>query len=226
MRRADPVRRRPRGSASGSSTSRATATLRVLTARDGERLHRRRAAARRRTAAPSSSATTRICDYMDAVVTPGFERAFFACVLEQLADDGVTDARPARPARRVADAARAARSGRRRRLHRRRARRRRSRRAVDAAGDVGRLPRHALEEGPPRDAPQDAPPRHAGGDVAAARHHERRRGRRRCSTTLFHLMRISNHHKEEFLDRPGMEDVLPRDDAARWPTKACCASTS
>ena len=23
--------------------------------------------------------------------------------------------------------------------------------------------------------------------------------------TLFHLMRISSHHKEEFLDRPGME---------------------
>jgi CelD/BcsL family acetyltransferase involved in cellulose biosynthesis len=35
--------------------------------------------------------------------------------------------------------------------------------------------------------------------------------------TLFHLMRISNHHKEEFLDRPGMQeffrDMTPHGDA-------------
>ena len=33
--------------------------------------------------------------------------------------------------------------------------------------------------------------------------------------TLFHLMRISNHHKEEFLDRPGMMDFF-REMTARY----------
>ena len=39
----------------------------------------------------------------------------------------------------------------------------------------------------------------------AARHDGGRQKRRELLDTLFHLMRISSHHKEEFLDRPGME---------------------
>jgi hypothetical protein len=66
-------------------------TLRVLTARDGERLIG---------VAPLIADGDRvefvghysICDYMDVAVTPGFERAFFTSIFAQLCDDGVRGA--------------------------------------------------------------------------------------------------------------------------------------
>ncbi|MFI5178547.1 MAG: GNAT family N-acetyltransferase [Vicinamibacterales bacterium] len=177
-------------------------TLRLLTARDGERLIG---------VAPFICDGDRaefvghysICDYMDAVVTPGFERAFFASILGRLAGEGVRtiDLRGLRASSPTLDAVTE---------------------AAPAAGFAAA-----------REDEAHSPSVHLPGTwddylntLSKKDRHELRRKLRRLDSaggdvvlkvvteaaeaatgldTLFHLMRISSHHKEEFLDRPGME---------------------
>ncbi len=176
--------------------------VRVLTARDGERLIG---------VAPLLCEGDRaefvghysICDYMDAVVTPGFEAQFFASILGKLAADGAktVDLRglratsPALSA--IADAAPAAGYT--------------VAREDEALSPAVELPgtwdeylnllskkdRHELRRKLRR---LDS----AGGDVVLKVVTEPAEAATELDT-LFHLMRISSHHKEEFLDRPGME---------------------
>jgi CelD/BcsL family acetyltransferase involved in cellulose biosynthesis len=179
--------------------------VRIITARDGERLIG---------VAPMLVSGARaefvgnysICDYMDIVVTPGFETAFYPLVLADLAGAGVTeiDLRGLLPSSAtlagITDAA-------------------------PAAGYTATREDEAL-------APAvDLPPSWDGylNTLSKKDRHELRRKMRRLESgggnvemriitdaaeaserldTLFHLMRISNHHKEEFLARPGMESFF------------------
>ncbi len=177
-------------------------TLKVLTARDGERLVG---------VAPFLCDGGRvelvghysICDYMDVVVAPGFEAAFFPAVFERLAAGGAAtiDLRGLRPSSPTLAAAQA---------------------AAGALGYRAELEDEALS--PSVELPDDWEAYL--GTLSKKDRHELRRKLRRLDSaggdvrlkvvteaaeadamldTLFHLMRISSHHKEEFLDRPGME---------------------
>lgn len=176
--------------------------VRVLTARDGERLIG---------IAPLLCEGDRaefvghysICDYMDAVVTPGFETRFFASILGKLAADGtktidLRGLRATSPAlAAITDAAPAAGYA--------------VAREDEALSPAVELPgtwdeylnllskkdRHELRRKLRR---LDS----AGGDVVLKVVTEPAEAATELDT-LFHLMRISSHHKEEFLDRPGME---------------------
>lgn len=176
--------------------------LRVITARDGERLIG---------IAPMLIDGARaefvgnysICDYMDAVVTPGFESAFYPRLLDALASAGAAelDLRGLLPTSPTLEGIAA---------------------AAPAAGYTATREDEALAPAVELPATWD--------DYLATlskkdRHELRRKMRRLESAggevemrvvtepteacdrldTLFHLMRISNHHKEEFLARPGME---------------------
>ncbi|HYM15970.1 MAG TPA: GNAT family N-acetyltransferase [Dehalococcoidia bacterium] len=176
--------------------------VRLLTARDGERLIG---------VAPLLCEGERaelvghysICDYMDVVVTPGFERSFFPAVLERLLADGVReiDLRGLRAASPTTSA------------------------AADAAAALGLAVQREDEAHSPT---VDLPDTWDGylATLSKKDRHELRRKLRRLESaggdlrlravteaeeagasldTLFHLMRISSHHKEEFLERPGME---------------------
>ena len=176
--------------------------VRVLTARDGERLLG---------VAPllvkDSSAEFighySICDYMDAAVTPGFERAFYEDLLAHTAASGITsmdlrglrDSSPSLAP--LCDAAAAGGWN-----------VEREDEAVSPAvelqpdwesylGTLSKKDRHELRRKMRR-------LESAGGDVQLRIITEAAEAREMLPT-LFHLMRISNHHKEEFLDRPGME---------------------
>lgn len=176
-------------------------TLRVLSMRDGDRLAG---------VAPLLIDGDRaefaghysICDYMDAVVAPGYEGEFFARVLERLASDGVRtlDLRGVRQWSSTLDA------------------------VCDGSAGAGyRVERQEEALSPSVELPGDWEA-YLGQLSKKDRHELRRKLRRLMSAggvalrvvttpdeasekldTLFHLMRISSHHKEEFLDRPGME---------------------
>ena len=143
-----------------------------------------------------------ICDYMDAVVAPGMERAFYEMTLQHLADGGVksVDFRGVRA----------------------------SSPTLDGVCDCAQACGYALEKQDEAVAPAvDLPSTWDDylGQLSKKDRHELRRKLRRLMSaggvdlhvvtgadeasekldTLFHLMRISSHHKEEFLDRPGME---------------------
>jgi len=171
---------------------------RILTARDGERLIG---------VAPLLIDGERaefighysICDYMDVVVTPGFEAPFMASMLDGLAADGVreVDLRGLRASSPTLAA------------------------AGVAAGFATERHDEALAPMVELAESWDA---YLGGLSKKDRHELRRKLRRLASggdaqlrvitsagdalpmlDELFRMMRISNHHKEEFLDRPGME---------------------
>lgn len=177
-------------------------TVRVFAARDGERLAG---------VAPLLIDGARaefvghysICDYMDAAVTPGIERQFWASLLRRLAGDGVNelDLRGILESSPSLDAIAA---------------------AAPAAG-YG-IERHEEAISPNADLPASWD--EYLGSLSKKDRHELRRKLRRLDSAggdvrfrivteapeadalldrLFHLMRISNHHKEEFLDRPGMQ---------------------
>lgn len=176
--------------------------LRVLTARDGERLIG---------VAPFICDGDRaefvghysICDYMDAVVTPGFEPAFFASILGTLSDEGAKtiDLRGLRVSSPTLEAVT---------------------KAAPAAGYTAAREDEALS---PRVHLPGTWDEYLGTLSKKDRHELRRKLRRLDSAggdvslkmvtepgeaateldTLFRLMRISSHHKEEFLERPGME---------------------
>ncbi len=144
-----------------------------------------------------------ICDYMDVVVTPGFEAAFFAPIFERLAADGATtiDLRGLRASSPTIAGALA---------------------AGGALGFTGRQEQEALS--PSVDLP--ATWEEFLGTLSKKDRHELRRKLRRLGDaggaielkvvtepdesaelldTLFRLMRLSSHHKEEFLERPNMQ---------------------
>lgn len=176
--------------------------LRILTGRDGERLVG---------VAPFLCDGARaefvghysICDYLDVLVAPGFEAPFFASVLESLAEAGAKelDLRGLRASSPSLEAMLT---------------------AAPAAGFRAVREDEALS--PSVELP-DTWDEYLGSLSKKDRHELRRKLRRlesgggevalrvvtepdEASTmldTLFHLMRISSHHKEEFLDRPGME---------------------
>jgi CelD/BcsL family acetyltransferase involved in cellulose biosynthesis len=176
--------------------------VRVLTARDGERLIG---------VAPMLVDGERaefighysICDYMDAVVTPGFEEHFFPLVLRRLAGDGVREIElrgvheSSGTAAAVAAAAVPCGFGC-EREHEAVAP------SVDLPGSweeylsgLSKKDRHELRRKLRR---LDA----AGGNTELRVVTEREQASELLDT-FFHLMRISSHHKEEFLNRPGME---------------------
>lgn len=176
--------------------------LRILTARDGERLVG---------VAPFLCDGDRaefvghysICDYLDVLVTLGFEPQFFASILDTLAAAGVTnlDLRGLRASSPSLHALIA---------------------AAPQVGFCATREEEALSPSVELPATWDD---YLGSLSKKDRHELRRKLRRldggggdvalrvvteepEASTmldTLFHLMRISSHHKEEFLDRPGME---------------------
>jgi CelD/BcsL family acetyltransferase involved in cellulose biosynthesis len=181
---------------------RAERNVRVLTARDGERLIG---------VAPFLCEGDRaefvghysICDYMDVVVTPGFEAAFFASIAGALADGGaktieLRGLRHSSPTLEGMTAAATALGF-------------AAAREDEALSPAVQLPgtwdeyldtlskkdRHELRRKLRR---LDS----AGGDVALKVVTEAAEAATGLDT-LFHLMRISSHHKEEFLARPGME---------------------
>ncbi len=176
--------------------------LRIVAARDGERLVG---------VAPMLVAVAcaefvghySICDYLDVAVTPGYEGQFWGQVLQGLADDGVTsfDLRgllESSPSLAAIEAA--------------------------AAGAGFSVQREEEAISPWVELPASWDEYLA--TLSKKDRHEMRRKMRRLDTAggdvrfdiitdaaegcdqldrLFHLMRISNHHKEEFLARPGME---------------------
>ncbi len=178
--------------------------LRILTARDGERLI---------AVVPLliDNATAEfvghysICDYLDAVITPGFERATLVSVLQHLKDEGIAslDLRGLRedsPSLHV---------------------------LLDIATAAGFSATKEDEALSPRIALPGSWDDYLGALSKKDRHEMRRKMRRLDSAgriemriittageaapmldTLFNLMRISNHHKEEFLDRPGMAEFF------------------
>jgi CelD/BcsL family acetyltransferase involved in cellulose biosynthesis len=177
--------------------------LRIYTARDGERLIGVAPMLLDGDGKAEFVGHYSICDYMDVAVTPGFEQSFFSSILPQLAADGATtiDLRgviewsPTLAG--VCDCA-------------------------ESCGFAVEREEEALS--PSVDLPEswDA----YLGTLSKKDRHELRRKLRRLDSaggdvalkvvtapdeassmldTLFHLMRISSHHKEEFLDRPGME---------------------
>jgi CelD/BcsL family acetyltransferase involved in cellulose biosynthesis len=177
------------------------AELRLITAREGERLIGV-APLLLRDGCVEFVGHYSICDYMDIACAPGFERAFGERLLASLAADGcgsldlrgLVETSPTREALLA---------------------------AAPAAGYHATLEDEALS--PSVELPGTW-------DEYLARlskhdRHELRRKLRRLEgaggvelrivtaaeeaaerlETLFHLMRISNHHKEEFLARPGMQ---------------------
>jgi CelD/BcsL family acetyltransferase involved in cellulose biosynthesis len=179
-----------------------TKELRLLTARDGERLI---GVAPFLLEAGTAELVGHysICDYMDVVVTPGFESAFFPPIFERLASDGATtiDLRGLRESSPTLAAAIA---------------------AAPPLGYVAEREEEALSPSVGLPATWEE----FLGSLSKKDRHELRRKLRRLESaggkvelkvvtepgeaavlldTLFHLMRISSHHKEEFLDRPGME---------------------
>jgi len=178
--------------------------LRILTARDGERLIG---------VAPLLCDGERaelvghdsICDYMDAVITPGFEAGCLASVLRQLVADGTTtvDLRGLRVGATLDGwKAGAAEAG---------YRAEQEEEALSPCielpgtwdeylGTLSKKDRHELRRKLRRleGAGGDVELRVVTGPDEAAE----------LLDTLFHLMRVSSHHKEEFLQRPGMEDFF------------------
>ncbi len=177
-------------------------TLRILTARDGERLI---GLAPFIVDGPRAELVGHysICDYMDVVVTPGFEPGFYASLFERLASDGITQIemrgiRASSPT---------------------------SVTAAQAAVPFGYAAAREEEALSPAVELPGTWDEYLGMLSKKDRHELRRKLRRLDSAggavelrvvtepaeaeamldTLFHLMRISSHHKEEFLDRPGME---------------------
>ncbi|MEX0749943.1 MAG: GNAT family N-acetyltransferase [Dehalococcoidia bacterium] len=142
-----------------------------------------------------------ICDYMDAIVAPGYEREFYARVLEHLARDGVTslDLRGVREWSSTLEC------------------------VCNCAEGIGYGVQRELEALSPSVELAGDWDAYLGQLSKKDRHELRRKLRRLMSAggvelqvvtapdealeqleTLFRLMRISSHHKEEFLDRPGM----------------------
>jgi CelD/BcsL family acetyltransferase involved in cellulose biosynthesis len=181
--------------------------LRILTARDGERLIAVVPLLIDSSTGPAAEFVGHysICDYLDAVITPGFERATLTTVLRQLRDEGVTkfDLRGLREDSPVLPA------------------------VLEVAEGAGFTATKEEEALSPRVALPGSWDDYLGTLSKKDRHEMRRKMRRLDSAgriemriittadeaapmldTLFHLMRISNHHKEEFLDRPGMADFF------------------
>jgi CelD/BcsL family acetyltransferase involved in cellulose biosynthesis len=146
-----------------------------------------------------------ICDYLDACVTPGFERTVVEVVLGQTATDGITslDLRGLREDSPMLEAIVAAAPG---------------------AGYTATKEPEAISPNLLLPASWDE---YLGRLSKKDRHEMRRKMRRLDSAgnvelkiittsaealplldTLFRLMRASNHHKEEFLDRPGMQEFF------------------
>ncbi len=176
--------------------------LRILTARDGERLIG---------VAPMLVDGDKaelvghysICDYMDVVVTPGFEGQFFGPVVERLASDGIHSIEL-------------------RGLHE-------ASPALEGFAAAGGARGYAVERTEEAKAPRVELPETWEdflGLLSKKDRHELRRKLRRLDTAggnvelkvmmepaeacaqldvLFRLMRISSHHKEEFLERRGIE---------------------
>jgi CelD/BcsL family acetyltransferase involved in cellulose biosynthesis len=176
-------------------------TVRVLSVRDGERLVGV-APLLLDGAGAQLVGHYSICDYMDAVVAQGYEQEFFPLVLERLARDGVTSLEM-RGIRQWSSTLECTCS------------------CAAAAGYAVQREEEALS--PSVELPGDWEA-YLGQLSKKDRHELRRKLRRLMSAggvelqvvtsadeatekldTLFHLMRISSHHKEEFLDRPGME---------------------
>lgn len=146
-----------------------------------------------------------ICDYLDACVTPGFEGAAADAVLQQAAADGITslELRGLREDSPMLEA------------------------IVAAAPGAGYGAKKEAEAVSPKlDLPASWD-EYLGRLSKKDRHEMRRKMRRLDSAgkvelrivttaadalplldTLLRLMRASNHHKEEFLDRPGMQEFF------------------
>lgn len=146
-----------------------------------------------------------ICDYLDGCATPGFERAVAEAVLGQTAADGISslDLRGLREDSPMLEA------------------------IVAAASGAGYGATKELEATSPNLNLPESWDAYLGGLSKKDRHEMRRKMRRLDSAgnvelrivttsaealplldTLFRLMRASNHHKEEFLDRPGMQEFF------------------
>lgn len=146
-----------------------------------------------------------ICDYMDAVIEPGAEPAAWAALLERVAADGIRelDLRGVLSESPTSTAIAA---------------------AAEAGWDCTRE-REAISPGVALPGSWEE----YLGRLSKKDRHEMRRKLRRLDTAggdvsfrviteaaeaqsllerFFHLMRISNHHKEEFLARPGMESFF------------------
>lgn len=180
-------------------------SLRLLTARDGERLIGV-APVLCDGAAAEFVGHYSICDYMDFAITPGFETQFLELVLRQLASDGVRqldlrgllDHSPTYAA------------------------------LQDAAGAGGFAVEKEEEALAPAAELPDTWDEYLSRLSKKDRHELRRKLRRldsaggdvkfevfttadeadRLLDPFFTMMRASNHHKEEFLDRPGMVDFF------------------
>ena len=178
--------------------------LRILTVRDGERLLGVIPLLASETAAEFVGHYS-ICDYMDAVAQPGFEAPVLACALDRLKADGVTslDLRGLREDSPTLSA------------------------LEDACSRAGYVAAKEQEALSPRVLLPASWDEYLGLLSKKDRHEMRRKMRRldsagdvqmRVITTasdaeplmedLFRMMRLSNHHKEEFLDRPGMQDFF------------------
>lgn len=146
-----------------------------------------------------------ICDYMDAVITPGFEHAALRSLLGKLGSEGVAriDLRGLREDSPVLPA------------------------LLEVAPQAGFSVTKEEEALSPKVELPTTWDEYLGTLSKKDRHEMRRKMRRLDSAgdiqmriitsaeeaeplldTLFHLMRISNHHKEEFLDRPGMQEFF------------------
>jgi CelD/BcsL family acetyltransferase involved in cellulose biosynthesis len=146
-----------------------------------------------------------ICDYLDGVCQPGFEDSVLAAVVAQLQSDGIREAdlrglredSPTLPA------------------------------LLEAAGGAGYVAEKEQEALSPRVALPESWDDYLGLLSKKDRHEMRRKMRRLESAgdvlmrvitaaadaeplldDLFRMMRLSNHHKEEFLDRPGMVEFF------------------
>ncbi|MDP9235857.1 MAG: GNAT family N-acetyltransferase [Chloroflexota bacterium] len=147
-----------------------------------------------------------ICDYMDVVVTPGFEASFFASMFERLSADristlelrGILESSPTCAS--ITEAAAGFGYG-----------AEREEEALSPSvelpgtweeylGSLSKKDRHELRRKLRR-------LESAGGTVELRVVTERAEAETMLDT-LFHLMRISSHHKEEFLDRPGMQEFF------------------
>jgi len=176
--------------------------VQILTARDGERLI---GIAPLLVDGESAELVGHysICDYMDVLVTPGFEQEFFPPVLEQLASDGVKsidlrglhESSPALSG--FSDAAPAFGFTVEREDEALSPRVELPQSWEDFLGALSKKDRHELRRKLRR---LDG----AGGAVELRVVTEGEEASRQIDR-LFHLMRISSHHKEEFLQRPGME---------------------
>lgn len=177
--------------------------VRILTARDGERLVGVAPFLCDDAGRAELVGHYSICDYMDVVVTPGFERQFYPLVLERLAVDGARtiELRGLRESSPTLAGIIA---------------------AAPAAGLTAAREEEALSPGVCLPATWEE----YLNTLSKKDRHEMRRKLRRLDTaggdvvlkvvtgpaeasemldTLFHLMVVSSHHKEEFLQRPGME---------------------